>query len=228
MKNLQEIQKLYQAFNAAYGMNIENAPQGSEAWFNLKLGVLSASNANKIVAKKGTQTRQTYLNQLLAQVCTGQHKDMDSAALSWGRAVEDQARATYEMQEDTEIVELPFVFKDASFREGCSPDGIDGWQTGVEIKAPYASENHIAFMVDGKIKPEWQWQMQYCMRILDCETYHFVSFDPRMRKGPIAIQIVDRDNEMQKKLNDAVPEFLLDMDKALGKLGFQWGDQWRN
>lgn len=229
MKNLQDIQKLYQSFKNKYGYDIDGAAQGSEAWFHLKLGVLSASNIHHIVPGRGgkyKQGRQTYMYQLVAQVCTGMHKDFGSAATDWGNSNEDAARATFEMMNETTLTELPFVFKDESFREGASPDAVDEWGSGVEIKCPYASENHIAFAFDGIIKPEYDWQLQYTMRVCDADAWHFCSFDPRMKKNPFAVKLVKRDEEMQGILDEEVPKFISEMDEMLGALGFKFGDQW--
>ena len=71
MKTLKQIDSLLKKFEKKYKFTIAGADQGSEEWFKLKLGVLSASNANKIVAKVGTQTRATYMSELIAQVVTG-------------------------------------------------------------------------------------------------------------------------------------------------------------
>ena len=54
MKSLANINKTLKAFEKKYGVDVTDTRQGSESWFTLKLGVLSASNASKIVAKKGT------------------------------------------------------------------------------------------------------------------------------------------------------------------------------
>lgn len=229
MKTLNDIEALYRVFEDKYGYKIEGVTQqGSESWFNLKLGVISASNASKVVAGKKTATRQTYMNQLVAQVCTGLHKDISGPALTWGSTSEDAARATFEMLNETELVELPFVFKDATFREGASPDAVDQWGSGIEIKCPYASENHIAFAIDEEIKPEYQWQLQYTMRVCESDSWHFCSFDPRMKKNPLASKLVERDSEMQKKMDDLIPEFISDMDEMLKVLGFEFGEQWKS
>ena len=230
MKSQKEIQSLYQRFEGRFGIKIDGAKQGSDDWFTIKLGVLSASNIHKIIPGRGgkyKQARQTYLYDLVAQVCTGQFPDISASAMDWGKSVEDSARATFEMMNDTSLTELPFVFKDDMFREGASPDAVDEWGSGVEIKCPYNSANHIAFALDEVIKPEYEWQMQYTMRVCDTDAWHFCSFDPRMKKNPMAVKLVKRDEEMQKILNDEVPKFIEEYDKALTTVGFSFGEQWK-
>lgn len=227
MKSLGDIKKLYAIFEDRYNYKITNAKQGSGDWFNLKLGVVSASNVNRAVAKKGTATRDTYLHELVAQVCTGLHSDVSSAAMEWGTTNEDAARATFEMMNETKLTELTFVFKDDKFREGASPDAVDEWGGGVEIKCPYNSVHHIAFAASDKIKPEYNWQLQYTMRVFETDHWTFCSYDPRMKKNPLATMVVKRDEEMQKKMEDAIPEFISDMDIVLKSLGFEFGEQWQ-
>ena len=147
-------------FSQKYNYPVVGAQQGSEAWFNLKLGVISASNISKVVAKKTSQTRETYMCELVGQVMTSLMADISAAAMDWGNHHEDGARAAYEMGGNATIIELPFVFKDESFREGCSPDGlIKGTEGGVEIKCPYNTTNHIKFLLMDTIKSEYKWQM---------------------------------------------------------------------
>jgi len=227
MKSIPQINDLLDTFSLKYDYPVVGAQQGSEAWFNLKLGVISASNASKAVAKKGSETRKSYMYSLISQVVTGQMQDLQNKYVDWGKHHEDAARATYEMLVNEPIDEVPFVFKDSSFREGCSPDAIVGGKRGLEIKCPYNTDNYVAFLVDNKIKPEYQWQYQYAMRVLDCDLFDFVQFDPRVEKKPIKILSVERDPAMQEKLDNEIPEFIAEMDKALNNLNTSFGSQWK-
>jgi exodeoxyribonuclease (lambda-induced) len=227
MKSLSEINDLLGKFEKKFGISALGADQQSDAWFTMKLGVLSASNASKIVAKKDSETRFTYLCELVAQICTGIHHEISGPALAWGNDNEDKARAFYEFQSGHTITQVPFVFKDDSFREGCSPDGLIESRMGVEIKCPFASSNYIKFLLEDSVKPEWKWQYQYLMRVLDAKEWEFTQYDPRMRVKPRHILRVSYDEKMQNTLNDAVPQFIDDMDQALEKIGIEFGSQWK-
>jgi len=78
-------------FQDIYKIPVLDSLQGSEAWFNLKLGVISASNASKVVAKRDSDTRLTYMSELVAQVCTGDQEEINSKYLSRGNAMESAA-----------------------------------------------------------------------------------------------------------------------------------------
>ena len=228
MKTLSEINKNLELFSSKYKIDVSNVSQGSESWFKIKLGVLSASNANKIVAKKDSETRLTYMSELIAQVCTGESEEINSKYLEWGKNNEAGARSTYEFYSGLTIEQLPFVFKDDSFRDGCSPDGIIvNNKKGVEIKCPYNASNYIKFLCEDKIKTEYQWQVQFSMRSLDCESYDFCQYHPNMKRKPIKILTVEKDEKMQATLNDSVHQFIFDMDKMLEKTGIKFGEQWK-
>lgn len=223
---LDDINKTLTVWSERYGMPIHEAQQGSAAWFKLKLGVVSASNASKAVAKKDSETRATYMAELVGQVCTGIMEEINSKYLDWGNDHEDSARSCYEFQTGNDMIQLPFVFKDDSFRVGCSPDGIVSLSKGVEIKCPYNSTNYIRFLTDDKIKPEYHWQTQFTLWVMDAGEWDFVQYDPRMKLKPMRILTVARDEEKMKAFDDLIPAFIQDMDKMLAKTGCAFGEQW--
>lgn len=226
MKTLAEIEKSLTDFEKRFGFSVQGAPQGSLPWMQMKLGVLSSSNASRIVAKADSDTRHTYMCELVAEIATGIMEEINSKYIEWGNQHEDSARAHYEFLTGNKVDRLSFVYKDDTYREGCSPDGIVGPTCGVEIKCPFNSVHYIKFLVDGSMRPEYRWQYQYVMRVMDCENWDFVQFDPRMKSKPMKIIKVIRDEEMQKKLDDHVPKFIEDMDAMLAQIGFKFGDQW--
>ncbi|MBO9667845.1 MAG: YqaJ viral recombinase family protein [Bdellovibrio sp.] len=227
MKTLANVKTVLEAFEAKYPhLQVKSAQQGSVAWLMLKMGVLSASNATKIVAKKDSETRLTYLAELVGQVCTGEMKDIDSAAIDWGRTYEDEARSTYEFAQGVMTIPVPFVFMDDTFRVGCSPDGIVSENKGHEIKCPYNTGNYIKFLAEEKIKSEYVWQAQFSMYVTEAELWDMSQYDPRMRKSPLHTVTIERDEKAQATLADAVPQFIADMDKMLEKIGIPFGDQW--
>lgn len=227
MKTLLQINNNLNSFQAKYGFSVLHAKQGSPEWFMLKLGVISASNASKVVAAKTTATRQTYMAELIAQICTGDQEEINSKYLDWGNQYEAAARSSYEFQEDVLVTQVPFVFKDASCREGCSPDGLVSNTKGVEIKCPYNPVHYIQFLTEDKIKSEYDWQCQYTLRVMEADEWDFVQYHPNMKKSPLKVLTMPRNEEKQKTFDDAVPQFIHEMDKMLVKIGLEFGDQWK-
>lgn len=226
MKTTAQINKLLNQFQDKYGVSVLGAKQGSEEWFNLKLGVISASNASKIIAKKDSDTRNSYMMELIAQICTGDQEEINSKYLDWGNQYEAAARSSYEFSSGYNVTQVPFVFKDESFREGCSPDGIVNESKGVEIKCPYNAVHYVKFLTEDKIKSEYAWQCQYTLRVMGANEWDFVQYHPMMKTSPIKTLTIGRDEEKQKTFDDAVPQFISDMDKVLEKIGVKFGDQW--
>ncbi len=228
MKSLSDVKRIHDLFEKEYGWSAKDAGQGSEEWFRTKLGVISSSNAEKVVAKSGSDTRASYMASLIAQVCTGIFEEVNSKYMDWGKMNEAAARSYYEFSTGEKIIELPFVFKDESRREGCSPDGIlASGKKGAEIKCPYNTLHYIKFLTEDTVKPEYKWQCQHTLRVMEAETWDFVNYDPRMRAMPMHTLTVERDEEKQKTMDDAIPQFISDMDKKLAQIGIEFGSQWR-
>lgn len=228
MKNLiVGIDQILRQFEAKFGLQVIGAQQLSETWLQMKLGVISASNASRAVAKKDSETRKTYLCELVAEVCTGVIEELSFKQMEWGKEHEDAARSSYEFATGQKMTPITFVFKDETFRTGCSPDGaiIDALKPS-EIKCPWDSANYIKFLLDGIQKPEWKWQNQFTLWVMNAGEMDVTQFDPRMKAKPIHSVVVTRDSEMQKKLDDMIPELIFDMDKMLATIGVKFGDQW--
>lgn len=224
MKTLQQIQTNLDSFSNNFGIDIPQ-DQGGTDWLLMKLGVISASNVYKIMGKKDSETRKTYLMELVAQVCTGDSEELNSKYLDWGKQHEAQARSSYEFINGVKINNVPFIFKDETYREGCSPDGLLE-NKGIEIKCPYNPVHYVKFLIEDKIKSEYIWQAQYQMRITGAAEWDFVQYHPLMQKKPFKCLTIQRNEEMQSELNERIPEFISEMDSILEKIGIKFGEQW--
>lgn len=224
--NIARYDKLLREFEKKFNLEVRAAKQGSERWHEMKLGVISASNASRAVAKKESDTRHTYLCELVAEICTGVIEEVSFKQMEWGKSHEDAARSSFEFSTGQEMIPLNFVFKDNKFRAGCSPDGVILPIKPAEIKCPWDSANYIKFLIDGIQKPDWVWQNQMTMWVMGAREMDVTQFDPRMKTKPIHTIIVSKDPEKQKKLDDAIPELIFDMDKMLKEIGVEFGDQW--
>lgn len=229
MRTLKEIKEHLASLESVFGFNPCEVEQGSPEWHVMKHGIPSASNSGKLLSKKGTATRQTYMNELIAQVATGLTHEISAKPLEWGRAHEDSARVSYEFAQNITPHELPFIYKTDlegfDLRVGCSPDGYSDAR-GMEIKCPFNTTNHIEFLANDKIKPEYIKQVQYSMWITGQGQWDFASYDPRMTVMPIKIVTIDRDEKLMTEFDEKVPEFLTEMDVILNKLGLEFGAHW--
>lgn len=223
-----QIEKQIKSFQDSFGIDLLSAEQGSVAWLQSRLGVITASEVSKAVAKPGSETRNTYMCQLVAEVATGAIEEIHSKYLDWGKLYEPKARATYEFDHGVEIQQVGFLFKDDSFREGCSLDGfIKGQSKAVEIKCPYNPTNYIKFLVEDSIKADYKWQYQHQIRCAKVDVIDFVQFYDGMAINPYKALTVERDEEFQAKLDELIPAFIHDMDLMLKKIGIEYGHQWK-
>lgn len=228
MKTLKEIENLNKSFQDKFGTDIVIAEQGSQGWLQTRLGVITASEVSKAVAKLGSETRNSYMCQLVGEIASGVTEEINSKYMDWGKLNEQAARSSYEFANNCRIEQVGFIFKDNSFREGASIDGfITGTNKLVEIKCPYNTANFIKFALQDKIKAEYQWQYQYQMRVTGAEVADFVQFDPRVISKPLKIITVEIDQEYQKAFDELIPLFISDMDGMLKTLGINFGDQWK-
>lgn len=231
MKTLSQFIEDLSNKESVLGFNPFHIAQGSPEWSTCRLGVQSASNAKTILMKNSSLTKQTYIAQLVAQVCTKEAPQISAKALDWGNMNEDKARAVYEFEAGVKVTELPFVYKDESMRVGCSPDGLifndkEVLVHGVEIKAPLNSENYIKFLCNNTIKKEHELQCQFSMWVTGCDTWHYGNYDPRMSKKQLHWYVYERNDEAIKLFEEATQEISEQMDKMLGQIGLQWGSQW--
>lgn len=226
MRQLKQINETLEAWQKSTGLPLLGSEQGSEAWFKAKLGVISASNASKVVAKYDSETRNTYMCELVAQICTGQMaEESNFKAMVWGKENEASALSSYTLETNFEVTQVPFIFKDDTFRVGCSPDGVTP-SHGLELKCPYNSANYIKFLCGDDLKSEWMKQVQFCMWVTDAEMWDVSQFDRRMKTKPIHTVTVARDKETMACFDKMVPQFISDMDAMLIKAGGEFGQQW--
>lgn len=207
--------------------------QGSEGWHKERLGVITASQAHALLPNARTKTfqykeaRATYMNQLIAEVCTGHFDNLDTYALQWGRDNEASAIAAFEFATSKTVEKVGLAYKDESRRVAASADFlISGERCGGENKCPINPLYHIDFLLDGEIKQEYITQIQFSMWNYDWDLWFMNSYHPKMRKKNQHHKVIERNLELSKYFDEEVPRFCAEMDKKLKELGFEWGSQW--
>ena len=225
MKSIDQIKRELSELDGLWDFNPLDVEQGSKDWLTMKLGVISATGADALLAAKTTQKRKSYISGLAAQICTGERPEISSKPLDWGNEHESSARSIYEYFTENELAQLPIVYKDESLRVACSPDGY-GTPKGCEIKCPYSSSVYIDFAALGIIKPEYIKQVQFTMWVTGAEEWDFCNYDPRMKVKPFHSVTIERDLGMMKTFEDSVYEAIWEIDKILKTMGTEWGQQW--
>lgn len=197
--------------------------QRSEAWFQTRLGKVTASRIADVMAKlktgKASASRQNYQAQLVTERLTGSVADSyTNAAMQWGMDNEAQARAMYAFHTGIETVEVAFVDHPEIADSGASPDGYAGEDGLVEIKCPN-SATHIGTLKGENIPDKYIKQMQWQMACTGRKWCDFVSFDPRM---PVEMQLhierVERDDDLIAEIETEVTAFLEDVAADVSEL----------
>jgi exodeoxyribonuclease (lambda-induced) len=203
--------------------------QGSEEWLKLRLGLVSASRFKDIMTNPRSNTElfsataKSYMLELIAEILTGEQKEVTGKALEWGSNNEKNAQIEYAFEQGVTVDEIGICLTDDK-QIGASPDGFVGDDGGIEIKCPYNSANHIATVVSGEMPKEHMAQVQGNMLVNGRKWWDFVSYDPRIDgKGRIFITRIERDEEYIAKLEEKLTAFLIEMKRILKEsFGIEW------
>lgn len=193
-------------------MIIMRGEQGTDEWHEMRLGIPTASNFDRIVTASGGMSSQAdqYCNECVAEWITGESASdfAGNTDTERGHLFEPDARAEFEFQTDIEVHQVAFVYKDKKKLVGCSPDGLiqlsPRKHAGVEIKCPRATI-HVSYLVGGAIPKKYLPQVQGSMWICGADHWHFVSY--HQNYDPLIVR-VERDEKFSKVLDRTVPLFI--------------------
>jgi len=204
--------------------------QRTEAWFQSRLGKVTASRISDVIAKTKTgvsTSRQNYLIQLVSERLTGKKGDsFVNQAMLDGIEREAAARELYEKTRGVSVTEVGFFDHPIIKNSGASPDGAvnseeEGKYVGlIEIKCPIETTHTNTLMsksVPSKYIPQIQWQMaSVSPNVKWCD---FISYNPNF---PDTMQIfvarVERDNDYIAELEVEVVKFLDEVEQTILKL----------
>lgn len=189
--------------------------QGSEEWFNARLGRITASRVKDVMAKTKSgyaASRKNYMMELLCQRLTGNREESyTNAAMQRGIDLEPLARSAYEVNSGNMVKEASFILHPHYDQIGASPDGLVGMDGLLEIKCPNTAQ-HVACLQSGEPDSRYWWQMQCQMACTGRHWCDFVSFDDRM---PEELQYfcvrVERDDQ-------AIADIIIECLEFLGEL----------
>ncbi len=183
-------------------MIILDHEQGTEEWLAARRGKPSASMFSKLITMTGkpSSSAQGYIDELVAEVITGETEHFSNSHTERGTALEPEARESYEFITDNEVLECGFIV-DPTFSYGCSPDGLvtEKGQSvgGLEIKCP-AAKTQASYWRDPTLAVKKYWcQIQGCMWLTGREWWDLFTYHPKM---PHVLVRVDRDDEFIEKM----------------------------
>src|SRR5260221_6816951 len=158
--------------------------QGTELWFNARLGCLTSSRIADAVARRKRNPKeplQAYLDlrlDLAVERITkkpGEH--FVSVWMERGDELEPLARAAYELRKETTVSTIDFVLHPEIAWAGCSPDGLVGDDALIEIKCPKRN-THAEYLLGEVVPEEYIPQMMWQMACTGRQFVDFVSYHP--------------------------------------------------
>jgi putative phage-type endonuclease len=201
---------------------IEMMEQGTEEWFTIRIGKVTASRVADVIAKTKTgysATRDNYMAQLVCERLTGQKGDsFSNAAMQHGTDTEPLARAAYEALQDVLVDEVGFVPHPSIEMAGASPDGLVGEDGLLEIKCPNTA-THIETLLSQSVPGKYNTQMQFQMACTGRQWCDFVSFDNRLPEElQLFVKRVPRDTVFIRLIEAEIIQFLAELDDKINKL----------
>lgn len=201
---------------------IEMMDQGSDEWFAIRIGKVTASRVADILAKtkSGYSTsRDNYMAQLVCERLTNQKAEsFTNAAMQHGTETEPLARAAYEALKDVLVDEVGFVPHPSIQMAGASPDGLVGDDGLLEIKCPNTA-THIDTLLSESVPTKYFTQMQFQMACTGRKWCDFVSFDNRLpEKLQLFVKRVPRDDTYIKLMESEIVQFIAELDDKINKL----------
>jgi len=187
--------------------------QGSALWLYFRAGIPTASEFHHLVTPKKFEVRtgkemDNYVARKLAEKWGGPIMGFQGGVMDQGHILEDEAIPWYEFEFDQKVRRVGFVTSDDE-KIGCSPDGLLEIG-GIEIKCPQP-EQHVKYLLAGKVPDDYVMQVQGSMHICQCEVWRFVSY----RRGfPKLVLNVQRDPAIQEALTDALDLFRMKFDEG--------------
>jgi putative phage-type endonuclease len=201
---------------------IEMMEQGTEEWFTIRIGKVTASRVADVLAKTKTgysTSRDNYMAQLVCERLTGEKgESFTNAAMQHGTETEPLARISYEVAHNVLVDEVGFVPHPSIIMAGASPDGLVGDDGLLEIKCPNTA-THIETLLSQTVPSKYNTQMQFQMACTGRSWCDFVSFDNRLpQELQLFVKRVPRDDLFIKQTEDEIVKFLNELDIKIAQL----------
>ncbi len=210
-------------------MIVHNVLQGSDEWMKLRCGIPTASEMDALLTPefklRTGEGVQTYLAKKLAEKWLGRPLPSFSGFgdLEQGTILEEEAIPYYECENNCTIQRVGFITTDDG-KAGCSPDGLIQYECGpgkqaiaaggIEIKSP-AIHTHVGYLLRWTLPKDYAAQVHGSMYVTGAPWWKFMSYN---RHCPPLILTVERDEEIQKKIAEALASFNASFDAAYAKL----------
>ena len=197
-------------------MKIHTMPQYSDEWWQVRLGLPTASCADKIVTPTGKLSAQSkgYMYSLIADSLGLGEPPIDPT--EWmlrGTELEPEARSFYEFETGSTVDEVGFITNNDG-TAGCSPDGLIGEALGWEVKCRKAS-TMIGYLINGGLPPYYKPQIHFSMAVTGLKQWTFMAYHPDLAPLIVPVEWDSYTDNVAK----AIDQFIKDIAEARTALG---------
>lgn len=194
-------------------MKVHDVTQRSAAWLQLRQGIPTCSQYNRIITDKSMKRSgqaEAYMAELIAERLTGKPvREVSTAAMVAGEDREIDAFRWYEFHHDVDLERFGFVKHD-TLNTGGSPDGGVHPDGLVEIKCPLL-HTHIKNVATGEIAPPSQ--VQGYLWLTDREWCDTISYPEEDLGAFPHVVHVKRDPAWMEALGEHLTWFCGELDK---------------
>lgn len=172
--------------------NIFDIEQGTDEWFALRRGVITATRAQALFergqSKAGGKFSYTARHkekrvEAIAEIAMERLKHsgkprITGAALRRGNDFEDEAIDAYTFYTGNIVENCGFMLHSIVEGVGCSPDGLIGDDGMVQIKVPTSVKKHVEYLQFKTHASEYGWQLFHEMFTAERKWTDIVSYCP--------------------------------------------------
>lgn len=196
-----------------YRFDIE---QNSDEWFDIKLGMFSASTCPELLMDKSTKGYTGLINRIVEERITGEKCENNlfkgNAFTERGHEFEGIAREDYEIRNLQVVKQVGVVILDDWTL--CSPDGLINDDTLHQIKCPIFSTQK-EYLEKKKIPTNYYKQMQFELFVTGRNYNVFTSYHPKLRPLDITIE---RDEQMIEQIKIRLEEAKIEVKKEIERI----------
>jgi len=197
-------------------MEILNYEQGSEKWFQARLGSIGGSSIASVVPGGQGKTRKNLLYRLAGEILSGKkYESYSNAHMERGLEQEPEAKLLYELVTGNQVEQIGLI-KDSDHKH-FSPDGLIAPNGILEIKCTIPSV-HIETIIHNEIPAEYRRQCQWGLHVCQAEFVDFVDYCPLITANPILIIKRGRDEKLIKELEEGADKFLGELAVVIRKV----------
>jgi hypothetical protein len=198
--------------------------QGTEEWTAYKMGRISGSRLQDILAEPKTKGQRSaswrnYMAELCVERLTGKSSThFTSKAMDYGTETEPLARMEYEARNLVNVEQVGFIDHPTIPMCGVSPDGLIGLDGGFESKCPNTA-THIDRLFGEGLESRYFAQVQWGMECSGRHWWDFVSFDPDLPENcQFYCKRIMRDEPFLINARTKVIEFQAELEAMIEKL----------